>query len=235
MTRLPKFQSRLARACVLILMAFVLGACGFHLRNALAIPADLGPLRIVSGNPYSPLAGALSLAMERAGAVPAPPAATGMATPPNATGEATPTNATGETTSRDVAPGVATLRIVSERWGNTPLSVDQRGRAQEHTLRYAVVFELTRADGSTLVPEQAIELSRDYISVVTRSAGTEGEREILTGELRKAMVASILRRIDLAFKNPPPIAAPSTESGQTLSEPSATPPADASPPAPPSP
>jgi LPS-assembly lipoprotein len=205
MTRLPKFQQRLARACVLILMACVLGACGFHLRNALAIPEDLGPLRIVSGNPYSPLASALSLAMDRAGAMPAPP---------------------------DATTGVATLRIVSERWGNTPLSVDQRGRAQEHTLRYAVVFELTRADDSTLVPEQAIELSRDYISVVTRSAGTEGEREILTEELRKAMVASILRRIDLAFKNPPPVTAPSAEGGQPLPEPSAQPPADASPPAP---
>jgi LPS-assembly lipoprotein len=59
-----------------------------------------------------------------------------------------------------------------------------------------VIFNLRRADGSDLVPQQAIELSRDYISVPTRSAGTEGEREILSRELRRDMVSSILRRVD---------------------------------------
>ena len=204
-----------------MLMVSVLGACGFHLRAALAIPADLGPLRVVSRVKYSPLATSLSEAMSRAGAIPAPPA------------EAQASDATiGDATAGDATAGVATLRIVSERWGNTPLSVDQRGRAQEHTLRYAVVFQLTRADGSVLVPEEAIELSRDYISVVTRSAGTEGEREILADELRKAMVASILRRIDLAFKNPPPLVPPAAEPGETLPTAPVEPPANASEPAP---
>ena len=41
---------------------------------------------------------------------------------------------------------VATLQILSERWGNTPLSVDAFGRSQEYTLRYAVVFEMRAAD-----------------------------------------------------------------------------------------
>ena len=212
MTRLPKFPPALARGCVLILIACILGACGFHLRNALSIPADVGPLRVVAKNRYSPLATALSEELGRAGAVPAPD---------------------------DATTGVAILKINSERWGNSPLSVDVRGRAQEHTLRYAVVFQMTRADGSVLVPEQVIELSRDYISVVTRSAGTEGEREILTEELRKAMVASILRRLDLAFKNPPPIApppvaAPADGTGDTPPVPAAEPSAPPEP-VPPSP
>ena len=122
MTSLPKSLQRIARACALVLVVSVLGACGFHLRNALAIPPDLGPLRVVSPYQYSPLATALSEALDRAGAVPAAPGAT---------------------------TGVATLRILSERWGNTALSVDQRGRAQEFTLRYAVVFRMTRADQHT--------------------------------------------------------------------------------------
>ena len=91
---------------------------------------------------------------------------------------------------------VATLDIVSERWADTPISIDQFGRSQEFTLRYAVIFNLQRADGADLVPQQAIELSRDYISVPTRSAGTEGEREILARELRREMVSAVLRRID---------------------------------------
>ena len=180
MTRPPTLRFPLLRPLVLVLLALALSACGFHLRDALLLPQDLGPLRVVSPDPYSPLAQSLSEALARAGAKPAVEGATG---------------------------DVATLRVVSERWGNTPLSVDQFGRAQEYTLRYAVIFRLNRADGSDLVPQQAVELSRDYIYVPTNASGAEGEREILSKEMRRDMVASILRRIDAASRAPA-IAAP---------------------------
>jgi LPS-assembly lipoprotein len=180
MTRPSTLPFPLLRPLVLVLLALALSACGFHLRDALLLPNDLGPLRVVSPDPYSPLAQSLSEALARAGATPAAEGAT---------------------------QDVATLRVVSERWGNTPLSVDQFGRAQEYTLRYAVIFRLNRADGSDLVPQQAIELSRDYIFVPSNASGAEGEREILTKELRRDMVASILRRIDAASRSPA-VAAP---------------------------
>jgi len=147
MTRLQTLRFPLLRPLVMLLLALALSACGFHLRDALMLPDDLGPLRVVSPDPYSPLAQSLSEALARAGATPAAEGAT---------------------------DNVATLRVVSERWGSTPLSVDQFGRAQEYTLRYAVIFRLNRADGSDLVPQQAIELSRDYISGPTISSGAEG-------------------------------------------------------------
>jgi LPS-assembly lipoprotein len=163
----------LSRALAVVLV-LALSACGFHLRDALQLPPDLGPLRVQSPDPYSPLAESLSEAMARAGATPAAEGAT----------------------------DVATLRVLSEKWGNTPLSVDAFGRAQEYTLRYAVFFRMTRADGSILVPQQALELSRDYVSAVTNTLGTDGEREILANEMRREMVSSILRRIDAVTRAP---------------------------------
>ena len=154
------------------LLALALSACGFHFRNSVSLPQGLGPLRIVAKDRYSPLADSLSAALERAGAVPA-----------------------GDTTDK-----VATLLVISERWGNTPLSVDAFGRSQEFTLRHAVIFEMRAADGTILVPQQAIELTRDYISAPTRSIGTDGEREILSAELQREMVSAILRRIDIATR-----------------------------------
>lgn len=156
-------------------LVLALSACGFHLRDALLLPPDLGPLRVQSRDPYSSLAESLSQALARAGATAAP---------------------------EGLTEGVATLAVISEKWGNTPLSVDAFGRAQEYTLRYAVVFRLTRADGSELLPEQALELARDYISVATQSAGTDSEREILANELRREMVSAILRRIDAVSRTP---------------------------------
>ena len=168
-------KAPILRPLTLVLLALALSACGFHLRDALLLPSDLGPVRVVSPDPYSPLAQSLSEALARAGATPAVEGA---------------------------KDNMATLRIVSERWGNTPLSVDSFGRAQEYTLRYAVIFQLRRADDTDLVPLQTIELSRDYISVPTNSSGTQGEQEILGRELRREMVASILRRIDAASRTP---------------------------------
>ena len=160
------------------LLALALSACGFHFRNAVSLPQGLGPLRIVAKDRYSPLADSLAAALERAGAVPA-----------------------GGTTDK-----VATLLIISERWGSTPLSVDAFGRSQEFTLRHAVIFEMRAADDTILVPQQAIELTRDYISAPTRSIGTDGEREILAAELQREMVSAILRRIDIATRASVPAA-----------------------------
>ena len=160
------------KSIALLLLALALSGCGFHLRNALVLPADLGPVRVEARDPYSPLADSLEQALQRAGAVPA----------------------------AEGAGDVAVLQLVAERWGNTPLSVDARGRAQEFSLRYAVVFELRGADGEMLVPRQVVELSRDYVSPPTNSIGTDSEREILARELRREMGASILRRIDAAAR-----------------------------------
>ena len=151
--------------------ALFLSACGFHLRDSLLLPAGLQSVMVASPNPDGPLEQQLELALRRAGA-----AVVGAESPE--------------------AAGAATLHIASEQLGDTPISVDQFGRSQEFTLRYAVIFDLRRADGTDLVPQQAIELSRDYVSVPTNSAGTEGERELLLRELRRDMVSSILRRID---------------------------------------
>jgi LPS-assembly lipoprotein len=177
----------LLRALTLVVLPLVLASCGFHLRDALLLPGDLGPLRVVSQDPYSPLGQSLSEALGRAGATPA---------------------------GEGIVDDVATLQILSERWESTPLSVDQFGRAQEFTLRYAVVFRLRRADASDLVPQQVIELSRDYISIPTNSSGTESEREILSRELRRDMVASILRRIDAASRAPAAVEVPDVDPSQ---------------------
>lgn len=161
----------------LLLAAFLtlgLTACGFHLREALALPDDMGPMRITSRDPYSPLAQSLERSLERAGASIAEPGTEGR---------------------------LVTLAIRSERWASTPLSIDQFGRAQEYTLRYAVVFAMLDANGDEVVPQQAVELSRDYISVPSESTGTDTEAELLGRELQREMAASILRRIDAATRD----------------------------------
>jgi len=150
-------------------LVLFLSGCGFHLRNKIALPADLGPVRVVSSGAYSKLATSLSRGLQAAGATPAP---------------------------KDSKEDVATLQVLSERWGDLPISIDSHGRSQEYSLRYAVVFVFRKADGTDLVPQQVVEMSRDYVSPPENATGTSSEREVLANELRQEMASSILRRID---------------------------------------
>ena len=115
-------RSLLKRA-IPVALALTLTACGFHLRSALVLPPDLGPVRVVSVDRYSPLAESLSQSLARAGV-------------PEATSD---------------MEDVTVLDLLAERWGDRPIALDSLGRAQEYSLRYAVTFELRRADGSTPV------------------------------------------------------------------------------------
>lgn len=180
MTRRP--LRALAPVVLVLAVSLVLSACGFQLRDALTLPPDLGPVKVVSVDRYSPLAESLAASLTRAGAVPA---------------------------TDETAPA-AVLDLMSERWGDLPIALDAFGRSQEFSLRYAVIFELRRADGTVLVPQQAIELSRDYISAPTNAIGTEGEREVLVRELRREMSAAVLRRIDAVARRQGDVDAAST-------------------------
>ncbi|MUV15361.1 hypothetical protein GN331_14235 [Lysobacter sp. HX-5-24] len=161
----------LVRLTVLSALIALCSACGFHLRNALTLPVELNPVRVVSPDPYSPLAESLADAMTRAGAVPA----------------------------TDPAQPSTTLQIVSERWGDTPISIDERGRAQEFSLRYAVIFVLLDQAGNVVVPQGAVELSRDYVAPPADAVGATSERELLAKELRREMSTAILRRVGAAL------------------------------------
>ena len=177
------------RLPVLILALVFLAGCGFHLRNRIALPSDLGPVRVVGASTsYSALVTSLSRGLQAAGAT--------LAAPP------------GEDAATSEDAQVATLRIMSERWGDLPIAIDQFGRSQEYTLRYAVVFAFKRADGTDLVPQQVVELSRDYVSQPDNATGTTTEREVLADELRREMAASILRRIDGVVRSGQANAAP---------------------------
>ena len=162
-----------ARILIIALTATLLSGCGFHLRNALNLPANLGPVRVLAADRYSPLSEMLADGLQRAGA---------------------------QAAAADATEGVATLQVVSEQWADTPISNDQSGRAQEYALRYAVIFSLHRADGSVAVPQQVVELSRDYLAPAVDSIGKASEREMLVKELRRDMSAAILRRVDAASK-----------------------------------
>jgi LPS-assembly lipoprotein len=167
------------RIALAVLFAAALCACGFQLRNVAKLPADLGPVAVVAPDPYSPLADAIARALERGGAQPA---------------------------TADAIDQATKLEILSEKWADLPISVDTQGRAQEYSLRYAVVFRLRKPDGEFLVPQQAVELARDYVAPASDAIGNTSERDLLLNEMRRDMTAAIVRRINAALHATTPAA-----------------------------
>ncbi len=184
--RFKAVRSNATRLVLGLPLLLALAGCGFQLRSALLLPSDLGPIAVTARDPYSALADSLARSLERAGATPA---------------------------AADAVETSTKLEILSEKWADLPISIDGFGRAQEYSLRYAVVFQLrqpgaTAEDDRVIVPQQAVELARDYIAPASDAIGRNSERELLVNELRRDMNAAILRRIDAALRAPASAKAP---------------------------
>ena len=155
----------------MVCLVAMLAACGFRPRASLALGTDLGPVKVQSSDPYSPLAQGLSTALLRAGAQPAV----------------------------DGQPS-ATLKVLSEALATRPLAVDRRAQVREYETRYAVNFELLDAAGAARIPVQEVVLTREYTYDSVASAGSPAEQELLQRELRRDMQAAILRRLDAVLR-----------------------------------
>lgn len=155
----------------MVCLVAMLAACGFRPRASLALGTDLGPVKVQSSDPYSPLAQGLSTALLRAGAQPAV----------------------------DGQPS-ATLKVLSEALATRPLAVDRRAQVREYETRYAVKFELLDAAGAARIPVQEVVLTREYTYDSVASAGSPAEQELLQRELRRDMQAAILRRLDAVLR-----------------------------------
>lgn len=156
-------------------IALVLAGCGFHPRGDLVLPANIGPVQVVGGDPYDPLALALARALSRAHV-----AAADAAAP---------------------AAKAASLRIVSQAWNQQPLSINAHAQATEYAITYVVKYEFDGADGKVIEPTQELRVERDFRYAVTNALGSAQEQQTLREEMQRDMAAAILRRLDIALRN----------------------------------
>ena len=161
----------MSRLLLLACLVLALAACGFHPRGTLALAEDLGPVKVQTADPYSPLAQGLSVALTRAGVKPAV----------------------------DGQPST-TLRVLGENLSTRPLTVDVRALVREYETLYRVRFDLIGADGKRRMPEQTIELTREFTYDAFAQAGSPAEQQLIEEELRREMQASILRRLDAVLR-----------------------------------
>lgn len=162
----------LVRAWMASALVVLLASCGFSPRGALVMPPGLGPLQVVGADPYSPLATGVSRALARQGVAIAP----------------------------DGQADTAVLRIGSERFSQGPLMAENFGSIQEYVSTYSATVQLRDAQGNEVIPVQTVTLEREYVHDTRSPIGTPAEQQLLQEELRRDMVAAVLRRIDAALR-----------------------------------
>ena len=154
------------------LLVTLLASCGFQLRGELRLPAALKEIRVEVVDPYTAIDDHLEDALRRAGA-----------------------------RIVEAADGPsASLRVTALTQVRNPLSVDAAGRAQEYELVYSADFKLVGPDGKDVVPNQHIDLRRDYLFDTARALGNRAEEDLVMAELQRDMADAILRRIDVALR-----------------------------------
>ncbi|MEO8460088.1 MAG: LPS assembly lipoprotein LptE [Dokdonella sp.] len=150
-----------------VLIVTLIAGCGFHLRGEADLPAAMRHVFIDSGDPLDSLTRDLTKAFERAGA----------------------------TVEDHAGEGISNMKITANRLRTDVLSVGGNARANEYQMTYHVEFVVQDAAGKELLPRQVIELSREFTFDSGQSLGIAAEQDVLTDELHRDMVQTIVRRL----------------------------------------
>ncbi len=169
------------RLPILLLLAVLLSACGFHLRGAVALPPDLRALAVTGTPENGPLWRVLRDALPRAGGRLVDPAG---------------------------ADGV--LVITRESLSRRVLSVDSQGRAQEYELSYVLGYRLDDPEGKPLVSARRLTVNRQYRFDPDAVLAKGEEERRLQAEMRREAVGRLLRQITILLTTPEPTRAPAS-------------------------
>ena len=163
---------------LIMLLALLLGACGFHLRGQSALAMPFQTLYVKSANDYAPFITELKHAIE--------------------------VNNVQIADSPEQAQ--LTLHIVSETTDKQILSLSGGGRVREYRLQYRVSLRLyDKKQQDWLAPEE-ITLRRDFSYDDVQVLAKEQEEAMLFQNMRSDAVQQLLRRLNHA--KPPQQSAP---------------------------
>jgi LPS-assembly lipoprotein len=163
--------SRLFKASLLLVPALALTACGFHLRQSAALPASMQRVHL-SVNGGGDLNRILARALEGSGA----------------------------TVEEQPGPGIAELSVPSAQFSTDTLTVSGTARVTEYAVHYQVQFLVNDGSGQVVLPQQGINMQREFSYDATNTIGTSAQIEEIERSLNDDMVQAILFRLQALQK-----------------------------------
>jgi LPS-assembly lipoprotein len=155
------------RLTILFLFASLLSGCGFHLRDAVELPAAYQRMAIEGVSPYSELGLNLKRRLQGNGIEVVEPTAANVI-----------------------------LKLSQVNYQRRLLSVSAvSGKTAEYELHYSVTMSVRDRQGNVLLPEQPLRQLRDYVYDQDNVLGTGNQEAQLRKDMEHDLVGQILRRL----------------------------------------
>lgn len=156
---------QVARVVLLFCLIVSVTACGFKLRGAVDLPADMQKILVV-GSLNSDLVQDLKDSLQYSAQV-----------------------------VTNLSEADAVLKIIREESESRTLSVDSNGKIREAELQYSVTFGLKRPNGDVVLEQDTLLLVRDYINDENDVIGRSNESAVIARDLKRDAAQQILRRL----------------------------------------
>jgi LPS-assembly lipoprotein len=154
----------LIKKSVILLVALLLSACGYHLRGAFELPVGMKNIFLDGGS--APLQAQFKKAMDLS---------------------SIPIAASAETA------GIV-IRIFDENSQRRVLSLASTGVANDFELGYRMEYEIVDAKDNILMARQPLEIKRDYYNDQLAIIAKESEETIIKNEMYLQAVRTIVNR-----------------------------------------
>lgn len=155
-----------------LLPVLALAGCGFHLRGSAALPPGMQRVHLTVGG-----AGDFQRKLARA---------------------LLASNVTLEDKS---GPGIAELHVPAQNFTVQSLTINGVAQVTEFAVRFHVVFTATNPEGKVIVPDQAIDLQREFSYDASQPVGTQSQMEQIQGSLIDDAIQALLFRLQAVAKN----------------------------------
>lgn len=154
----------MTKKAVIVVVALLLSACGYHLRGAFALPTAMKSIYLEGGS--GQLRDQFKQVM---------------------------TSSSGQLASSRQGAGIV-VRILSEEVNRRTVSLSSRGKSNEFELYYRLEYELANAGNALLMERQPIEIRREYYNDQQDVMAKENEEKVIRDEMYQQVVRAIVNR-----------------------------------------
>lgn len=155
---------------LMLLVALLSSACGYHLRGEANLPPEMARTRMVIDDEYSTLARRVRVMLERAGA---------------------------QFVAADQASAI--LEIPRNEVVTEVLTIADNARVREYRIAHTVVFRLTDAAGNELIGWQTLRQEREISFDEQTILASSREQEYLRDDLAETLARLVVARLESVY------------------------------------
>lgn len=160
----------LTKKAAIFVMALLLSACGYHLRGAIDLPANMKNVYVEGGS--APLLEQFKQVMKSSSV---------------------------QLVDSRKGAGIV-IKIFNEDFNRRVLSLSSRGKSNEFELEYRLDYELANASDALLMARQSVDVRREYFNDQQFVIAKDQEEALIRSEMYRQAVQTIVNRARVALE-----------------------------------